>query len=106
MSAALAVHGADKRLIYQPFAQFIEEYQDVLILFHVSVWNYHFQLNAWLDDMEGIGRNCFVIKFVQLCYALSQSYCYVFACFQKFASPCNLLSHEFIGRCFLVLVSQ
>ncbi|KAI8535134.1 hypothetical protein RHMOL_Rhmol10G0151900 [Rhododendron molle] len=34
VSVALTVHGADKGFIYQPFAQFIEEYQDVLNLGH------------------------------------------------------------------------
>ncbi|KAI8530568.1 hypothetical protein RHMOL_Rhmol11G0070000 [Rhododendron molle] len=38
-------------MVYQPFHEFIEDYQGVFNLGHVSQWNYGFQLNAWLDDL-------------------------------------------------------
>lgn len=41
--AALAIRGEDNRLVYQPFGQFIEGYQDLLNLGHVAWWNYSFQ---------------------------------------------------------------
>lgn len=40
---ALAIRGEDNRLVYQPFGQFIEGYQDLLNLGHVTGWNYRFQ---------------------------------------------------------------
>ncbi|KAI8573182.1 hypothetical protein RHMOL_Rhmol01G0258800 [Rhododendron molle] len=49
--AAFAVHGADNRMVYQPFHEFVEDYQGVFNLGHVTQWNYGFQLNALLDDL-------------------------------------------------------
>ncbi|KAG5548907.1 hypothetical protein RHGRI_014313 [Rhododendron griersonianum] len=48
---AFAVCGSDNRMVYQPSHEFIEDYQGVFNLGHVSEWNYGFQLNAWLDDL-------------------------------------------------------
>lgn len=49
--AALALCTEDNRLIYRAFNQFVEEYQDLLLLGSVIERNYVFQLNTWLDDI-------------------------------------------------------
>ncbi|KAG5528361.1 hypothetical protein RHGRI_029136 [Rhododendron griersonianum] len=83
---ALAIHTGNNRLVYRPFCQFVEDYQDLLNLGHVVEWNYSFQLNTWLDDIvyhsfvryseEGINRDFSIISSVQQCYALYRSHSY------------------------------
>ncbi|KAF7143617.1 hypothetical protein RHSIM_Rhsim05G0146500 [Rhododendron simsii] len=79
--AALAVRGQDNRLVYQPFAQFVEDYQDLLSLGNVAACSYGFQLNAWLDDIvyhsfvryskEGYCRDYCLVPAEMLCLLLS-----------------------------------
>lgn len=47
MIAALAIRQEGNRLCYEAFDQFEEEYH----FFFLCVWNYRFQLGAWLDDI-------------------------------------------------------
>ncbi|KAI8570664.1 hypothetical protein RHMOL_Rhmol01G0053600 [Rhododendron molle] len=73
--AAFAVRGADNRMVYQPFDEFVQDYQGVFNLGHVSEWNYGFQLNAWLDDLvyhsfvrysEEVVDQCWYLKKVSM----------------------------------------
>ncbi|KAI8551832.1 hypothetical protein RHMOL_Rhmol06G0217400 [Rhododendron molle] len=49
--AAVQMHGENNRLIYEPLAEFVEEYQGLLNLGDVTKWSFGFQLNAWLDNI-------------------------------------------------------
>ncbi|XP_058217257.1 uncharacterized protein LOC131328317 [Rhododendron vialii] len=48
---AFVVRGAENRMVYQPFHEFLEDYHGVFNLGDVNEWNYGFQLNVWLDDL-------------------------------------------------------
>ncbi|KAG5540258.1 hypothetical protein RHGRI_020477 [Rhododendron griersonianum] len=48
---AVAIRAGGNQLVYQPFVDFVQDYRNILPLPHVLMWNYSFQLNAWLDDI-------------------------------------------------------
>ncbi|KAI8546997.1 hypothetical protein RHMOL_Rhmol07G0162400 [Rhododendron molle] len=48
---AVAIRAGGNQLVYQPLGDFVQDYWNILPLGHVLMWNYSFQLNAWLDDI-------------------------------------------------------
>ncbi|KAG5528449.1 hypothetical protein RHGRI_029210 [Rhododendron griersonianum] len=48
---AVAIRAGGNQLVYQRFGDFVQDYRNSLPLGHVLMWNYSYQLNAWLDDI-------------------------------------------------------
>lgn len=91
---AVAIRAGGNQLVYQPFVDFVQDYWNILPLPHVLMWNYSFQLNAWLDDIvyysfvscsnEGITKPWDIIlslRYYSICFiALSTILPSVFMC--------------------------